>query len=172
MVKSGSCIPNVTAWLWNIISTFIIPIFLDNFVENCLVCSSQFNVSSIYTPRNFVCLIWVIWWSFNKLFVTLGLHFFLLLQNMMKLVLDTFRERRFVENQPASFTSSEFTVVTRVSIFLCSINILVLSANNNSCNNLDTFMISFIQIRNKMWPSIEPCVTPHLIPNFADCQPL
>ena len=33
MVKSRSCIPNVTAWLSNVIST---PICLDNFVDNCL----------------------------------------------------------------------------------------------------------------------------------------
>ena len=57
-------------------------------------------------------------------------------------------------------------------ISLCSTNILVSSANNNSCNDLETSEISFIYIRNKMGTNIEPCATPHLIPNFADCKPL
>ena len=79
------------------------PIFLDNFVDNWLTCSSQFSLLYIYIyiyiPRNLVCLIWVIWWTFSELFIRLVLYLFLLLQNIMKLVLDTFRERRFAEDQ-------------------------------------------------------------------------
>ena len=82
--------------------------------------------------------------TFSEIFIRLGLYFFLQLQNIMELVSDTFRERRFAENQSANFTCTEFTLSMRALISLCSKNTLVSSANNNSCNNLETFVISFI----------------------------
>ena len=138
---------------------------LQTFVLTILIWCFQEIFSSKYTPRNFVtnslltgtlsmC-------NGGKIF---GISFLFLVEwNKEYFVLEIFKESLLALNQFATFLSSSFIVSKRFPILESEINKFVSSANIIGVSLLELLKRSFIFVRNKSGPRMEPCGTPQVI---------
>ena len=88
------------------------------------------------------------------------MHFFLP-ANIMKFVLDTFKDNLFTLNHLFNLDNSSLTSLHNSSKLRLDLNKLVASANKICLRSFETLHISFIYSINKRGPRTEPCGTPH-----------
>ena len=148
----------------------ITPIPLAIFPEIYEMWSFQHNLLSIITPRNFV-LEFSLIDSPSILVYTFGSALFLL-ENIMKWVFLIFRDSLFAFNHKEISFNSSFNVFIIKSLSLPLMNRLLSSANSIGNVFLHTVAWSFIYMRNKSGPNIDPCGTPHFMTWFWDFIPL
>ena len=126
---------------------------------------NTFYKYNTYTPRNFVTNSFLTGtlsiYSGGK---TFGIFFpFLVEWNGEYYVLEIFKENLLALNQFVTFLSSSFNVSKRYPILESEINKFVSSANIIGVSLLELLKSSFIYMRNKSGPRIEPCGTPQVI---------
>ena len=133
----------------------IIPVPLAILREIHFICSSQFSLLSIMTPKNFALstsrildpFIWMV-----------GHCYFLpLVLKIMKFVLSILRDNRFAFNHFIMLSSSLLMTVDNSCKFLDLQNNVVSSANKTEKRTRETKAISFMYNKNNNGPSIEPC---------------
>ena len=88
---------------------------------------------------------------------------FLVQWNKEHFVLEIFKENLLALNQVATFLSSSFIVSKRFSIWESEINKFVSSANIIGVSLLELRKSSFMYMKKKIGPWLEPCGTPQII---------
>ena len=141
-----------------------ISILLQTFVLTISICCLQEIFSSKYTPRNFATnsLLNGTLSMYNEGKI-IGISFLFLVEWKDYFVLEIFKESLLALNQVATFLSSAFIVSKRFSIFEPEINKFVSSANIIRVSLFQLVKRSFIYMRNKSGPRMEPCGKPQVI---------
>ena len=130
----------------------IIPVPLAIFREIHFICSSQFSLLPIITPKNFALptsriLDPFIWMVGHSSFLPFGLK-------ITKLVLSIFRDNRLAFNHLIIPLSSLLMTVDSSCKFFYLQNNVVSSANDTEKRTCDSEAISFMYIRNNKGPRI------------------
>ena len=139
----------------------ITPIPLAIFPDMYKIWSFQHNLLSIITPRNLVLAVSLV--ASPSMLTDIFGRALSLLENIMKWVFLIFRDSLFAFNHKEISLNSSFNVFIIISLSLPLTNELLSSANSLGNVFLQTLARSFMYMRNKSGPSIDPCGTPHLI---------
>ena len=126
-------------------------------VKTCLMCDFHVNLWSITTPRNVVSLAWSISCAFNLIF---RFSRFLLFVKSMQLVLERFNFNLLLLNHSTTLLAS-LSMTSFSNSRSGELNIIVVSsANCRKFSSNEQYFISFMKIKNKRGPRVDPCGTP------------